>query len=224
MGASAATLRGRASPGKDADRKAQLRAAAVELFAEYGYTGMSMQMLMDACGVNKALVYYYFGSKEKLFQEILEDYFDRLAPAFDLLWKSEDDFRDRLAGMLGRYIDFLAANPEFPKIVQREVATRGPGLDISQRRLRPLFAAGLELLRREMPEFDAAPDALSPVDVILTVYSAVIGYFTYAPLIGELTGEDYFGAEAITRRKRHVVALADALIDAVRAHAAAAEK
>lgn len=221
MSTSAATEKGRGAAPKDADRKAQLREAAVRLFAEYGYTGMSMQMLMDACGVNKALVYYYFGSKEKLFQEILEDYFDRLAPAFDILWKGEGDLRARLAVLLEGYIDFLAANPEFPKIVQREVATRGPGLEISQRRLRPLFAAGLELLTRELPEFEVAAGDFSPVDTILTVYSAVIGYFTYAPLIGELTGEDYFAPEAITRRKRHVVALADALIETVRARAAA---
>lgn len=53
------------------DVAAELRSIALEMFAEHGYTGTSLQQIADAAGYSKSSVLYHFRSKEALFEEAL---------------------------------------------------------------------------------------------------------------------------------------------------------
>ena len=55
------------------DKRQQILDAAVELFAEHGFEATSTRMLAAHAGVNVAMINYYFGSKEKLFEALVED-------------------------------------------------------------------------------------------------------------------------------------------------------
>ena len=48
--------------------------AAAGIFAESGLAGARTDAIANAAGVNKALLYYYFKSKESLYQAVLEDH------------------------------------------------------------------------------------------------------------------------------------------------------
>lgn len=54
----------------DAKRQAILHRSA-ELFAQYGYSGTSITMIADACGISKALLYHYYPDKEAVLFDIL---------------------------------------------------------------------------------------------------------------------------------------------------------
>jgi AcrR family transcriptional regulator len=58
-------------PGKQ-DTRTQILHAARDLFARYGYDGASIRQIAAGAGVDPALVHHYFGTKEKLFHEVLE--------------------------------------------------------------------------------------------------------------------------------------------------------
>ncbi|NLM92956.1 MAG: helix-turn-helix transcriptional regulator, partial [Bacteroidales bacterium] len=47
--------------------------AAAKNFVYKGYSGARMQQIADDAGVNKALLHYYFQSKELLFRQVMED-------------------------------------------------------------------------------------------------------------------------------------------------------
>ena len=68
--------RGRA-PTYDAQREAIL-AGAAKLFAERGYSDVSMNEVARACGVSKASLYHYVDDKYRLLVEIAEGHVDRL--------------------------------------------------------------------------------------------------------------------------------------------------
>lgn len=53
--------------------------AAVELFAEHGVHGTSLQMIADHIGVGKAAVYYQFQSKEEIALEVIRPSIDDMA-------------------------------------------------------------------------------------------------------------------------------------------------
>lgn len=55
-----------------ADKREQIISTAIELFAVRGFEGTSIRDLAAAAGVNIAMINYYFGSKEKLFESIVE--------------------------------------------------------------------------------------------------------------------------------------------------------
>ncbi|MFA6582735.1 MAG: helix-turn-helix domain-containing protein [Elusimicrobiaceae bacterium] len=67
--------------------KAAILSAAEQLFAAEGFSATSVDDIAKAAGVNKALIYYYFKSKENLlyclFRTIYEDLTVRLAPQND---------------------------------------------------------------------------------------------------------------------------------------------
>jgi len=54
------------------DTKLQIFSTAARLFAEKGYNGVSMREISEQSNVSKPTIYYYFGSKEGIFRELLE--------------------------------------------------------------------------------------------------------------------------------------------------------
>jgi AcrR family transcriptional regulator len=55
-----------------ADATAKITKAALEVFAEYGYHGATMNQIMQVSGLSKGLVYHYFPSKEKIFFHLVD--------------------------------------------------------------------------------------------------------------------------------------------------------
>ncbi len=67
-------------------RTAVLRAAET-LFAQKGYMGARVAEIADEAGVDKRLVFYYFGTKQGLYAEILESFFNRAEPLFEAFFQ-----------------------------------------------------------------------------------------------------------------------------------------
>ena len=61
----------------DKKRRGILSQSAI-LFAEHGFTGTSITMIADACGVSKALMYHYYRSKDAVLFDLLEDHLRKL--------------------------------------------------------------------------------------------------------------------------------------------------
>ena len=58
-------------PEEDDSARDRLMAAAVELFARKGYAAATVREIVEAAGVTKPVLYYYFGSKDGIFTEIM---------------------------------------------------------------------------------------------------------------------------------------------------------
>ena len=88
--------------GEKADR---ILAAADALFGASGYDAVSVRDVARAAGVNKPLVFYYFGSKDELFARVLTRYYDAHRRALEeaLVAEGELDTRhERLLEQIGR--------------------------------------------------------------------------------------------------------------------------
>ena len=57
----------------DATAEQRILAAAKKIFLSKGLDGARMQDIADEAGINKAMLHYYFRSKDKLFEMIFED-------------------------------------------------------------------------------------------------------------------------------------------------------
>ena len=64
--------------GERSDSARRVLDAALELFAEHGFEGTSLQQIADRLGVTKAAVYYHFRSKDDLLAALVEPAFDEL--------------------------------------------------------------------------------------------------------------------------------------------------
>ncbi len=79
----------------DTKRLAILHRSA-ELFAQYGYSGTSITMIADACGVSKALLYHYYPDKEAVLFDIICDHLEMLISVVEAAIAGASDPEDRL--------------------------------------------------------------------------------------------------------------------------------
>src|SRR5438045_3008304 len=104
------------------DKKEHIINKAIELFAEKGFEGTSIRELATYAGVNVAMVNYYFGSKEKLFEALVQLKSAYLRGLLDELSKdntlSEMDKIDRI---IESVVDRIVANRKFHKVIHQEI-------------------------------------------------------------------------------------------------------
>ena len=88
--------------------------AAEEIFIQEGYDGARMQQIADHAEVNKALLHYYFRSKQKLFETILQKKLQQFFPKIGAILFSSDPLMNKLERLVESYIDFLSENYHLP--------------------------------------------------------------------------------------------------------------
>jgi TetR/AcrR family transcriptional regulator len=124
---------------RDAGRtRRQVLDAAEELFARRGFDATSLADIGEAAGVSRGTPSYFFGTKEQLYQAVLERmYRDRTAalePAFAPLtrWAQADEPAESLEAVLTRsvtgYLEFLRGRPSFVDLFSREALAGGERL------------------------------------------------------------------------------------------------
>jgi TetR/AcrR family transcriptional regulator len=100
-------------------------AAAIEVFARDGYQGASTQAIADAAGIGKAQLHYYIGSKEALYQRVLQDIVDDWIAVFGFA-----DARHGPRKVLGDYIRrkmrFSFEHPQRSRIFTAEIMRGAP--------------------------------------------------------------------------------------------------
>jgi len=115
---------GRPPAGSDQTVRQQLLAAARGLFAQQGYHAISIRQVAEAAKVNPAMIHYYFGSKEGLYEAMLADTFAPLIERLGTVLASADD-ADALRNFFKLYMHTLGANPWMPPLILREVVAEG---------------------------------------------------------------------------------------------------
>jgi len=118
--------------------------AADHIFGSIGFDAATTREIAERSGVNKALIHYYFKSKDGLLADLLEGYYARLTETLSaILLRPTGSLRERVGDLVGGYLDFLHANRNFVRIVHRE-ASGGHHMDLVADRTLPLFELGRE--------------------------------------------------------------------------------
>jgi AcrR family transcriptional regulator len=163
-------------------------------------------------GVNKALVFYYFNSKEELFARVMDGYYESHAQALREAFESDAGSEaERLHRLVDAYVDFIEENRNFPRLVQQQVASRGPALELIGRNL-----VGMQRLVEEaLGDLVPADGPLAARHFFLTFSASVINHFTYAEALSEAWGTDPGSEEGVAERRAHLHWLVDALLAAL---------
>jgi len=121
--------------------KTKIIEAAHQVFIRKGMDGARMQEIADEAGINKALLHYYFHSKEQLFREVFYGILSELIPGLILIFRGDESFEDKIELIISEYDTYMSRNPILPQFVIREI-NRDPdqlsgfmsdqGLDFSQ--------------------------------------------------------------------------------------------
>jgi AcrR family transcriptional regulator len=187
--------------------RAAILDAAERLFADQGYDATSLTQVGAAAGVSRGTPGYFFGSKAELYQAVLDRSFAEVREAVRegraRALASNESAETILAGAVSDYFDFLAARPNFVRLIERE-ALSGSRLPHGASHLsagqEALAAISAELGLDDSSSGEAAQLLLS---IISLCWFHLIHNRTVAPAVG-VRLED---SDDLERRKRHVISL-----------------
>jgi AcrR family transcriptional regulator len=97
--------------------------AAREVFIHKGFMGARMQEIANKAGINKALLHYYFRSKDQLFEAVFNQALYTFFPVVKNILEMEKPFREKIMLFVETYVDTLLANPHIPAFVIQELNT-----------------------------------------------------------------------------------------------------
>ncbi|HQC15500.1 TetR/AcrR family transcriptional regulator [Mesotoga prima] len=138
--------------------------AARKAFAERGHDGVSMSEIAQMAGVKKALIYYYFPSKEDLFYEVWQYSIDELEDHVFSETRDENVYVSKLKRILRSYIDFITSKNEIKKIMDQERANLSREDNESWKRVRDRYEALKEKLSSAINDAKAAQEISKDVD------------------------------------------------------------
>jgi AcrR family transcriptional regulator len=96
--------------------------AAKKVFIRKGMEGARMQEIADEAGINKALLHYYFRSKDKLFEGIFTEAFQKLIPNILDLLDSDLPLFEKIELFTSKYIETFIENPLVPGFIMHELS------------------------------------------------------------------------------------------------------
>ena len=91
--------------------------AAKEIFQQKGMDGARMQEIADKAKINKALLHYYYRSKQLLFEAVFSNAFALLAPQLNKVLNDDSDLFEKIRQFTDSYITFVINHPYLPNFV-----------------------------------------------------------------------------------------------------------
>jgi AcrR family transcriptional regulator len=146
------------------DSQAAIFRAAAEEFAERGYDAAGVDRIAAKARVNKAMLYYHFGSKLGLYVAVLRDMFGAVGVRARAIADGPGSPSLKLDAWISTVVEEAAARPWFPPIMLREIASGGPHFDPDTlRMMNAVFAAVHDIIAQGQRE-----GAFADVDPLLT--------------------------------------------------------
>jgi TetR/AcrR family transcriptional regulator len=188
---------------RDLTTAQRIVSTAASMFAEQGLAGARMDEIARVAKVNKALLYYYFRSKEELHRFVLETLLSQLRRR---VWDENNTplpAGKRLEAVIDNFFEFIRRHPNYPRLIQREMMSNGPNVEwIVTEYYRPLHARLVSLIEEgisagEFRRVDARNTAL-------TVVSSLVFYFAAAPVLKRILGHDPLKPAEVARRRQAI--------------------
>jgi TetR/AcrR family transcriptional regulator len=179
----------------------RILAAAERHFAAQGMAGARTDEIAADAHANKAMLYYYFGSKRRLHRAVLENLFRQLKKVVYAPTAPDSTPRDRLRAWVNGYFNFLATHPNYPRLVQRESMDATPKLEwIANEYFRPFLKhlSGLIDDGISAGEFRK----VDPHQTAFTMLGASAFYFAAAPVMKHVVGHELMTPRALEARRR----------------------
>ncbi|MDQ3291951.1 MAG: TetR/AcrR family transcriptional regulator [Bacteroidota bacterium] len=190
---------------KDQSTEQRILQAAKTVFIHKGMAGARMQDIADEAGINKAMLHYYFRSKEKLFEVIFREAVGRFLPKLNSIIAMESSLFEKIQIFCREYIDVLTDNPYIPLFVVNE-ANKQPYefLGAMMGSNKPNLGALINQIEEEIKQGIIKP--ISPAQLLLNMMSMCIFPFLGRPIWNFLSGMDELQFNFLMQQRKEEVA------------------
>jgi len=193
-------------PFQEESPKAEILEAALREFSLQGKQGARMQTIADDAGVNKALLHYYFSSKENLYHEVLQRTLNRALFNVESSFDEQLSPKQQIENLISNYFQFFCETPELPRLMMWEV-TANPEI------MRQMFSATIQKSEYPLPEMLERVLAqgvkqkmfreVDPKQFLVSLLGTIAFYFIAKPVINHVLSIDN-EEEFLRQREAHI--------------------
>jgi len=170
-------------PSKGERTRTRIIEIAEAMFASHGYEATTLRDIAKEVPIQQPGLYNYFETKDDLYGAVIEQVFEEMLGSL-LAFSVETDAAQRVAELPGRALGYLAEHPLSAKLLYRELLKDDGMHPVMEGWLRQLFDAATG------PVGDLPISRREQVIAVVTMYSAVTGFFAIGPAIASLMGEE----------------------------------
>ncbi|MDE2385618.1 MAG: TetR family transcriptional regulator [Alphaproteobacteria bacterium] len=179
--------------------KARILKAARDEFALKGLGGARVDVISRRAGIQKRMMYHYFGNKEALFQIVIEHEYTRFREAEAALEIERQDPVEALKKLVAFTWDYYIAHPEFITLVNSENLHKARHLKASSV-LRPVNETFVDRMRALLKRGEASGQFRKGVDAVQLLIT--LSGVNYHYLTNQFTGEIVYGRKLMTKAAR----------------------
>ena len=194
--------------GRNAETaKADLIASARREFADHGFALAGIEAIAEPTGLNKKMIYHYFGSKEGLYIAVLEEAYLGIRKMEQSLHLDELDPLDAIRKLVESTWDYYVANPEFLALVNQENLLRAEYLrksGIVKRRTSTLLSIVQDVLDQGV-EDGVIRSGIDPMQLNHSIAGLGFYYLNNRFTNTELYAFDHMTPEALAARRTFIV-------------------
>ena len=163
--------------------------AALAVFEEKGFDAARMQEIADRAGINKALLHYYFRTKDHLFEAVFDKRMELMFTKIIGVFMTDMPFEEKVRVYYREHISFFEKNPNLPIFILNEIAQRPERLKrlfarIDYSRVRDVI---MKQNGKEMAEYNIGPDDWS--QLMITIISLTVFPYAAQEIIKVLLGQ-----------------------------------
>lgn len=205
--------------------RAKILAAAIDEFANCGFADARTDDIAARCGVNKRLVYYYFGTKEGLYLAALESAYADLAELERAIDVEHLEPRAAIAELINLKIDYYISSPHFISFLNMENLYKAKTLRKSKR-LNEFKTPLTHVISRILEKGVRAGvfrRGIDPIDLYISICALGFIYFANQHTLKVIFDRDLMSAENLKRRRKTIVELVLSYLNPANGMAAASK-
>lgn len=179
--------------------------AARRIFIKRGLAGARMQDIADEAGINKAMLHYYYRSKEKLFEIVFDEAFSKVIGRLGAILNKSLPLEEKIRTLIDDYITTIAETPYVPIFVLNEI-NQQPEMMIKRISSQPAFP-DIMMFMKEVVEAGKKGiiKEISPLQLFLNIVSMCIFPFVARPLIQGVFQQDNVQFDMLIEERKKLV-------------------
>jgi len=186
------------------DTEQNILNAATAIFQSKGMDGARMQEIADKAKINKAMLHYYYRSKQKLFEAVFKTAISIMAPKLREIIEKEEPLFDKIRHFTNGYISLIIKHSYIPTFIIHEL-NRNP--HILQDVFIKQFGDSFDKMKVQINEMVEKGQirSIEPEHLIMNVVAMSIFPFVAKPIFKSvLQKDDKEYQELLDERKTHV--------------------
>ncbi|MCX6232574.1 MAG: TetR/AcrR family transcriptional regulator [Bacteroidetes bacterium] len=166
---------------QETDTEQLILEAAKKVFFKKGYDGARMQEIANEAGINKALLHYYFRSKDKLFEAIFFNAFQQFIPSVVENLNADISFERKIEIFVENYINMLINFPQLPSFVLTEVNRNPERIAEMFGKIGIIPSVILQGIQKEVDKGNIS--AVEPKQILANIVALCVFPFAARPLL-----------------------------------------